>query len=742
MKKQFLIHGMHCTACARAIEKSVGRVVDTTNVRVNFATKKANVETAADDAAIITAVKKAGYRAERITNDMAMPMHDGDEKTWRRKFIISAAASLPLLFFMVADVASWRETFAAVMPYMALAALLLATFVQIYAGAGFYKGMIAGLRMRSFNMDSLIAIGTTTAYVYSVVIFAQYAIANHTLLVGMDNRPAVYFETAVFLIVFVTLGKWIEARAMARTNQAIHNLMKLQPRRAHLVAGGDINIDDVKVGTHLIVKPGEQIPVDGRIVRGTTAVNEAMVTGEALPVDKTRGDKVIGATMNGTGTIEIVAEKVGAGTMLARIIKLIEDAQMSRAPIESLADKISAWFVPAVLIIAALTFAIWFFAVGAGLSTALMSFAAVVVIACPCALGLATPTAIMVGTGEGSRHGILIKGGAPLQLTSKISDVVFDKTGTLTLGQPIVTDVLALEPNLWNQGSVLQIAASLEAGSEHSLARAITDYAAQKKLKLLNYFDLQAFPGRGIGGQIDGKKYYLGNRAMARQHHLAPPDETLTRQIERLEQRGQTISYLFSSDKIIGVIAISDQVKNSAVKAVRDLKKLKLSVHLLTGDNRRTAQAVAEQLGIESVIAEVLPDQKAHEIVRLQTAGHQVAMVGDGINDAPALATATIGIAMGTGTDVAMETGDIVLVRGDPRDVATAIRLGRATLRKIYQNLFFSLVYNAAGIPIAAGALVAVGLRLQPELAGLAMALSSISVVANSLTLRFFRVRR
>jgi Cu+-exporting ATPase len=744
---------MHCTACARAIEKSIGKVSGVKNVRVNFAIKKAEVEGSSDDASIIAAVKKAGYTAEPMNDMSGMNMNHGDEKTWRKKFIISAVASLPLLFFMIADLTATKTVFIAIMPYMAIVSLILATFVQIFIGAGFYRGLISGLRMRTFNRDSLIAIGTTVAYIYSVVVYAQFIVANGTWLVGMDSAPSVYFETAVFLITFVTLGKWIEARAMTRTNAAIHELMKLQPRVAHLTDGRDIEIESVKVGDRLLVKPGEQIPVDGLIVSGTTSVDEAMVTGESLPVDKSAGDKVIGATINGTGAIEIVAEKVGEGTMLARIIKLIEDAQMSKAPIESLADKISSWFVPAVLIIAVVTFMIWFFIVGAGLETAIMSFAAVVVIACPCALGLATPTAVMVGTGLGARRGILIKGGAPLQLTSQITDVVFDKTGTLTMGQPVVTDIISCHPESpsrhpelvsGSNKNILKITASLESVSEHSLARAVLNEADRKNIKLSRASNFKAISGYGITGKIEGEEYYFGNEALLRQCTLRHPElvsGSNKKEVEALKKQGKTVSYLFTDQEILGVIAIADQPKPTAIEAIKLLKKMKLKVHLLTGDNEQTAQTIAKKLGITNVVAEVLPDQKAAVIADLQKNGAKVAMVGDGINDAPALASANLGIAMGSGTDVAMETGDIVLARGDPRDVAVSIKLGCATLRKIYQNLFFSLIYNVIGIPVAAGVFAFAGLTLRPEFAGLAMALSSISVVGSSLTLKFFRAK-
>ena len=743
-KKDFMISGMHCTACAKSIEKSVSAVAGVDNVSVNFAVKKARVEGKANDNDVTKAVKRAGYQAEPINNQphhdmsgMSGMHHFGDEHSWKRKFIISGVASLPLVGFMLMSLAP--NSFMAVMPYMAIVSLLVATFVQIYAGLDFYKGMIAGLRMKSFNMDSLIAIGTTVAYIYSVVIYLQYVLQHGMLLTPADSMLGVYFETAVFLIVFVSLGKWIEARATSKTNSAIHGLMNLQPKLAHLKNGKDIPVDQLQLGDIMIVKPGEQIPTDGLILRGQTAVDESMITGESIEADKTVGDKVIGATINGTGLIEVKADKVGAGTMLSRIIKLIEDAQMNKAPIESLADRISSWFVPAVLIIALLAFIVWYFALGAGIEMALTAFSSVVVIACPCALGLATPTAVMVGTGVGAKNGILIKGGAPLQKLSGVTDVVFDKTGTLTTGKPIVTDLIPFGRD--NESSLIKIAASLESGSEHSLAKAVLAKAFEMKMTITEPSNFQAVPGFGVTAKIDGTKYYLGKPQFAKQvNEKLNIEDANVNVIYNLQKQGKTVSILFNDDQIVGAIAIADQIKPSAKQAIADLKKVNINVHLLTGDNNLTARAVAKSLGINNVIAEVLPDQKAGEIASLQSTGAKVAMVGDGINDAPAIATADVGISMGSGSDVAMESGDVVLINNDPRAVYSTIRLGKLTLRKIYQNLSFSLAYNTAGIPIAAGVFVFAGLTLRPEMAGLAMALSSISVVTNSLLLKRSRI--
>ena len=753
MKKQFNIGGMHCTTCARTIEKAVSKVDGVESVRVNFASKKMAVEGGNNDL-IKQAVKKTGYRIENIDHDhhdhhdhhdyhnhekhsgyhedeshnmknMGSDhmdhMNHGDTKRSFWKFVVSVAASVPLLYFMISE---WvGNDFG--MEYMAITSLVIATFVQVFIGYDFYKGMIGGLRNKMFNMDSLIAIGTTTAYLFSVY---EMFIGNHHL----------YFETSVFLMTFVVFGKWLEANATARTSQAIHELMKLQPKVAHLVSGGEISVDDIKIGDKLLVKPGEQIPVDGSIAKGSSAVDESMVTGESIPVDKTIGDKVVGATINGNGSIEIVAEKIGQNTMLARIIKMIEEAAGSKAPIEDLTDKISSIFVPTVIVIAIITFLVWYFVGGDGLEMARLSAVSVVVIACPCALGLATPTAVMVGAGQGSKLGILIKGGEPLQKLSQIKNVVFDKTGTLTEGKPEVTDVVSVSKN--SERELLSIIASLEASSEHSLAKAILTKAKQDKINFSSVSNFKAISGRGISGEVENINYAFGNIKMIIDKQIAISDET-QKIYDELEAAGKTVAILSDDKNTLGIVAIKDRPRIHAKATIEELSKMKISTTILSGDNKRAVAAIAGELGIKNVIAEVLPEDKSNVIKRLQ-AQSQTAMVGDGINDAPALAQADVGIAMGSGTDVAMESGDVVLVKGDPRDVADAIKLSKATVRKIYQNLFFSLVYNVAGIPIAAGVFAFAGWSLKPEIAGLAMALSSVSVVLNSLLLNLFKPKK
>lgn len=736
MKKQFSISGMHCTNCARTIEKSVNKIDGVQDVRVNFAANKAVLSGEFEDSEVIQAVEHAGYTAAVHTSNDHAHMHHGNEKEYRKKFIVAIIASVPLLYFMLSDlIGESTLLYTTLMPYMAPVSFLIATFTQIYLGSGFYKGTVSGLKNKAFNMDSLIAIGTTTAYVYSLVNYLIYIFASGTIISTMDSRPSnLYFETAVFLMTFVIFGKWLEARATSKTSAAIKSLMEMKPKIAHRLQNGDIVdiiIDDIKVGDILSVRPGEQIPIDAEITAGSTSVNESMITGESIMVDKIKGDKVIGATINGMGAIEIKAEKIGENTMLSRIIKLIEEAQMSKAPIEALSDKISSIFVPAVLIIAAMTFMVWYFFLGADLSFSIMAFTSVVVIACPCALGLATPTAVMVGTGQGSRMGILIKGGEPLQKIGKVDTIVFDKTGTLTNSKPIVTDIIATTKT---EQEILQIAATLESSSEHSLAGAILEKAKSANIKPSAYRDFKAVAGRGVEAYIGDKIYYLGNPAFVTENSKAKLPK-----IEQVEREGKTIAILFNDTTILGIIAIADQPKNTAREAVAELHRMNMETYILSGDNQRSVSAIAEKLGIKNTIAEVLPNEKFEKIVALRKAGRNVAMVGDGINDAPAMAKANIGIAMGNGTDVAIETGDVVLVKGDPRDIATAIKLSRATVSKIYQNLFFSLFYNIAGIPIAAGVFAYAGLSLKPEIAGLAMALSSVSVVSNSLLLRFFR---
>lgn len=736
------IQGMHCTSCAGTIEKKLKAVPGVQAATVNFATKQAVIEHEHADTAeheLIHAVKTAGYQAQPPSahDGDHGHMHHGETRSWRLKTIVGAIMSAPLLYFMLIDFVPAFPGSAVVMPWMGLISFIAATITQIYVGGAFYRGTWAGFKTFSFNMDSLVAIGTTTAYVYSVVFYALYVTSAGSLLSPMGEKiPELYFETSTLLLAFIAFGKWLEAKATTRTSDAIGKLIGLQAKTARVVRDNttvDIAIEEVVVGDLVIVRPGEKIPLDGTITEGESSIDESMVTGESLPVDKTVGATVIGATINRSGSFTYQVTKVGDQTLLARIIRIMQDAQLSKAPIQSFADRVSSIFVPSVIVIALLAFVVWYVVLGSSFSFAIMAFTAVLVIACPCALGLATPTAIMVGTGKGAGYGILIKGGEPLEAAQSIDTIVFDKTGTITNGRPQVTDVIADD-----RAALLRIAAALETRSEHPLAQAITQHDDVTGQALPQVTSFRALPGFGVTGTIQGIDYFFGNRQLIQAHTKASL-ASYTTQLEALERDGKTAMLLATASTIVGIIAVADTIKETTPEAVATLRRMGLTVYMLTGDNHGTAQAIAAQAGIDHVIAEVLPADKASHIAQLQQQGRRVAMVGDGINDAPALATANLGIAMGTGTDIAIEAGGIVIMHGDLRSIASAFELSRATIRKVRQNLFFALFYNVIGIPIAARLFYVFGLVLRPELAGLAMALSSVSVVTNSLTLRGFR---
>lgn len=736
--------GMHCSSCAALIERSLNKVAGVKQANVNFAAECASVTfdpRHASEDQLIAAVKKAGYFAAIVdakNTEFESQKRQKETAQLFGQFFGSLLLSIPMLYFMFFDFFSWLPGKAQFVPFVGLVSFLMATPVQFLFGAGFYRGMWSALRMKTFNMDSLIAIGTSTAYFYSLFNYSVYALQNGSLI-STGKIPDLYFETAAFLITFVLLGKWLEKRTKGKTSDAIKKLMGLQPKTARVIRSGvsqDIPIDDVVHGDIILVRPGEKVPVDGKIIKGSSAVDESMLTGESLPVEKHVGDTVVGATINKTGSFEFETTRVGSETTLAQIIRLIEEAQGSKAPIQAFADRISAYFVPIVIGIAILTFVLWFFILGSSVSFALMAFIAVIVIACPCALGLATPTALMVGTGKGAEQGILIKGGEPLEGACKVDTVVFDKTGTLTNGKPVVTDIISLAE--LDEDETVGIAASLEKSSEHPLAEAIVQYAQEETVVMSDVEAFQAIPGHGVQGTIGGTAYFMGNRKLIRDI-VGLEVERVNRKLERLEEQGKTAMLLASKEKILGIIAVADTVKETSKEAVIALKKRKIDVWMITGDNERTAKAIAAQVGITNILAEVLPENKAAEVKKLQEAGKNVAMVGDGINDAPALAQADVGIAMGSGTDVAMETGGIVIIKNDLRDVVTAFELSKETMGKIRQNMFFALFYNVIGIPVAARVFVGFGLVLKPELAGLAMAFSSISVVSNSLLLRYFR---
>ncbi len=741
------VSGMHCASCALLITKKLQDTPGVKEANVNFAAEKAHViydkETISEND-LLKAVKEAGYGAEIASNNSQAEQAKKVQEIKKlfQMFLISLVLSLPLAYFMIMDFLKFLPG-KTTLPYHGIISLILTIPVQFIIGAGFYRGFWSSLKMKTFSMDSLIAIGTSTAFFYSLWQYIVY-VSVHKSIIGINGEmiPELYFETAAFLITFVVLGKWLEAKAKGGTSEAIKKLMGMQPNTARVIRGDveiDLPLDEVVVGDIVVVRPGEKIPVDGEITKGNSSVDESMLTGESIPSEKNIGDKVVGATINKHGSFEFKVTKVGQETALSQIIKLIEDAQGSKAPIQNLADNISGWFVPVVLIVAALTFVVWFFFLGAGITFSLMAFTSVIVIACPCALGLATPTAIMVGTGKGAEYGILIKGGEPLEAACKVKIIVFDKTGTLTKGEPEVTDVVLL--GTVDENNLLLIASALEKTSEHPLAEAIVKYAQKKSLLVDGVEKFLAIPGHGVEGIINNKKYYFGNRKLIIENAKLRIGN-IEDKLRALEDGGKTAMILANETEVIGFIAVADTIKESSLEAVQQLQKRGLQIYMITGDNRRTAEAIAKQAGIKNVLAEVLPQDKANEIKKLQDQGVRVAMVGDGINDAPALAQADVGIAMGSGTDVAMETGGIVIIKNDLRDVLTAIDLSKETMNKIKQNMFFALLYNVIGIPIAARLFVSFGLVLKPELAGLAMAFSSISVVTNSLLLKNFRPRK
>ncbi len=740
------IEGMHCASCASIIQMRLQKIPGVNQATVNFASEKAQIifdSNKTKTEQFIDAITKAGYKAESTEGRDAeynLKKQQAEINTYFSRFLLSAALSLPMLYFMLFDFFNNIPGKAALLPYIGIVSLILTAPVQFIIGKNFYKGMWSGLRMKTCNMDSLIAIGTSTAFIYSLVNFALYIVANKSV-VGLHGQkiPNIYFETAAFLITFVTLGKWLEVRTKGKTSSSIKKLMGLQPKTARVIKNGiaqDVAIEQVLHADIILVRPGEKVPIDGVITKGFSSLDESMLTGESLPREKNIGDSVAGGTINKTGSFEFTVTKIGNETILSQIIRLVEEAQGSKAPIQAFADKVSSWFVPAVIGISIVTFLVWYFIIGSSLAFALMAFTSIIVIACPCALGLATPTAIMVGTGKGAENGILVKGGEPLEAACDITTIVFDKTGTLTNGTPQVTDIVSCTEK--NENKILQIAASLEKLSEHPLAEAIYKHAQDKSIVWLDVKNFKAIPGQGVQGQIDGTLYYFGNRKMITEIARLDIQQVSTTQ-SHFENTGKTAMLLASQNALMGMIAVADTIKATSKAAIEQLHKMHIQTYIITGDNIQTAKTIALQVGISNVLAEVLPENKAHEVKKLQAEGKKVAMVGDGINDAPALAQADLGIAMGSGTDVAIETGGIVIMKNDLNDVVTSIQLSRETMTKIKQNMFFALFYNVVGIPIAARIFVGFGLVLKPELAGLAMALSSVSVVMNSLTLKFFK---
>lgn len=725
MKKTTLkISGMHCQSCVMLIDKELNRTKGIKSTVVNLATEKAGVEydpKVLNEDKIIDIVKKTGYGAELdVSKDFSDVNKEKEIENLKFRLIFSLSLSIPtfIIAMIIPDLFQ---------PYTNIILWALATPIQFNIGSQFYKGAFAALKNKAFNMDTLIALGTSAAYFYSVYV------------VLFDPSGHQYFESASVLITLVILGKYLEARAKGKTSEAIKKLIGLSPKIAAVIRKGKevrIPVDEVVVGDIVLVKPGEKIPVDGVIVDGYSSVDESMVTGESIPIEKRKGDNVIGATINKHGSFTFKATKIGSDTTLSQIIKLVENAQTSKAPIQRFADVISSYFVPLVLLISLLTFVSWYSIFNAEFSFAMITTVSVLVIACPCALGLATPTSIMVGTGKGAQKGILIKGGEALETAHKLKYMIFDKTGTITKGEPEVTGIKSFSGH--SEKEILKIAASVEKKSEHPLADAVVNDAKQKKLRLEDTENFKSIPGHGVVAKLSGKNYYMGNLKLMKDYNI----DTLSvkPEIIDLENMGQTVMVLAENKKIIGLISVSDTIKETSAEAVRRLKKMGIEVYMITGDNERTAKAIAEKAEIENVFAGVLPEDKVDYVKKLQKSG-KVGMVGDGINDAPALAQANIGIAMGSGTDVAMETGDIVLMRNDLLDVPRAIKLSKLTMNKIRQNMFWALIYNTLGIPIAAGVLFPfTGWLLNPMIAGAAMAFSSVSVVTNSLLLRMKRL--
>ena len=740
-EKNYTVTGMSCASCANAVEKALNKNNDI-NASVNFATEKLNIEY--DEKKynfdkIREIVESAGYGlVEDMIEDKKMELYQEKIKSLKNRLILAIIFVVPLLYI------SMGHMLGAVLPEFlnpkvnplnfALAQFVL-TLPIIYAGRDFFLHGFKNLVRKSPTMDSLIAIGATAAVLYGI--YATFRIVT----VDPEAHMDLYYETAGTIITLILFGKLLEAKTKGQTSSAIKKLIGLQPKKAKIIENGaekEVLIENLKVGDIVIVKPGEKIAVDGRIVEGATSIDESMLTGESLPVSKKVGDKVVGGSINKNGSIRFEATEIGKNTVLSQIIKLVEEAQGSKAPISRMADIVSAYFVPIVIGIAIIAGIAWFLS-GSGLVTALSFFIAVLVIACPCALGLATPTSIMVGTGKGAENGILIKSGEALERAHKIKTVVFDKTGTITKGKPVLTDLIAY--GKYNENELLKIAASVENDSEHPLAEAIVNKAKEKNIEIKPYEKFRAMPGYGIRAIFEGKEVQIGNRKLMENRKINV--EISRKDYDILSNEGKTPMYISIDNELAGLVAVADVIKETSKEAIEKLKKMGIKTIMLTGDNEKTAKFIAKQVGIDDVISEVLPYQKSQKVKELQEKDEFVAMVGDGINDSPALAQANVGIAIGNGTDVAIESADIVLIRNDLRDVAGAISLSKATITNIKENLFWALFYNVLGIPFAAGIFYAFfnGPKLDPMIAAFAMSFSSVSVLGNALRLKFFKVK-
>ncbi|AXO94349.1 copper-translocating P-type ATPase [Bacillus anthracis] len=732
-KAEFTVSGMTCAACANRVEKRLNKLEGVNGATVNFALESATVDFNPDEINVNemkSAITKLGYKLEVKSDeqDESTDHRLQEIERQKKKFIISFILSFPLLWAMVSHFSFTSFIYLPDMLMNPWVQLALATPVQFIIGGQFYVGAYKALRNKSANMDVLVALGTSAAYFYSVYLSIQS-------IGSSEHMTDLYFETSAVLITLIILGKLFEAKAKGRSSEAIKKLMGLQAKTATVVRDGTemkILIEEVVAGDIVYVKPGEKIPVDGEIVEGKSAIDESMLTGESIPVDKTIGDVVIGSTMNKNGFLKVKATKVGRDTAIAQIIKVVEEAQGSKAPIQRVADQISGIFVPVVVVIAIITFAVWMIFVTPGdFSGALEKMIAVLVIACPCALGLATPTSIMAGSGRSAEYGILFKGGEHLEATHRLDTVILDKTGTVTNGKPVLTDVIVADG--FNEEEILRLVGAAEKNSEHPLAEAIVEGIKEKKIDIPSSETFEAIPGFGIESVVEGKQLLIGTRRLMKKFDINI--EEVSKSMEELEREGKTAMLIAINKEYAGIVAVADTVKDTSKAAITRLKKMGLDVVMITGDNTQTAQAIAGQVGIEHVIAEVLPEGKAEEVKKLQAQGKKVAMVGDGINDAPALATADIGMAIGTGTDVAMEAADITLIRGDLNSIADAIFMSKMTIRNIKQNLFWALAYNGLGIPIAAFGFLA------PWVAGAAMAFSSVSVVLNALRLQRVKLK-
>lgn len=732
-KAEFTVSGMTCAACANRVEKRLNKLDGVNKATVNFALESATVDFNPDEVNVNemkSAITKLGYKLEVKPDDQdASTDHRLQEiERQKKKFIISFILSFPLLWAMVSHFSFTSFIYLPDMLMNPWVQLALATPVQFIIGGQFYVGAYKALRNKSANMDVLVALGTSAAYFYSVYLSIQS-------IGSSEHMTDLYFETSAVLITLIILGKLFEAKAKGRSSEAIKKLMGLQAKTATVVRDGTeikILIEEVVAGDIVYVKPGEKIPVDGEIVEGKSAIDESMLTGESIPVDKSIGDVVIGSTINKNGFLKVKATKVGRDTALAQIIKVVEEAQGSKAPIQRVADQISGIFVPVVVVIAIITFAVWMIFVTPGdFGGALEKMIAVLVIACPCALGLATPTSIMAGSGRSAEYGILFKGGEHLEATHRLDTVILDKTGTVTNGKPVLTDIIVADG--FHEEEILRLVGAAEKNSEHPLAEAIVEGIREKKIDIPSSETFEAIPGFGIESVVEGKQLLIGTRRLMKKFNI--DIEEVSKSMEELEREGKTAMLIAIDKEYAGIVAVADTVKDTSKAAIARLKKMGLDVVMITGDNTQTAQAIAKQVGIDHVIAEVLPEGKAEEVKKLQANGKKVAMVGDGINDAPALATANIGMAIGTGTDVAMEAADITLIRGDLNSIADAIFMSKMTIRNIKQNLFWALAYNALGIPIAALGFLA------PWVAGAAMAFSSVSVVLNALRLQRVKLK-